>query len=50
MEVLPGGEAVVAPQSHRIVFCELLALLDEQTPVGRPIHLISRPGQRPLVC
>ena len=24
-------------------FCELLALLDEQTPVGRPIHLILDP-------
>jgi hypothetical protein len=24
-------------------FCELLAMLDEQTPVGRPIHLILDP-------
>jgi len=30
-------------------FCELLALLDQQTPLGQPIHLILDPGQLALV-
>jgi hypothetical protein len=38
-----GHQHPVRLQHRSREFCELLAMLDEQTPVGRPIHLILDP-------
>ena len=38
-----GGVGVRHVRASSREFCELLALLDEQTPVGQPIHLILDP-------